>query len=310
MLFYLTQALYQRSNGYTGTSLYENWSLSWYNAFFTSLPIIFLGGFLAELSPATLLAVPELYTNGQRKGSFNFKLYLWWNFQATVEAMLLFFIMYGIYARTPFTLDNGLFAMGAMTYTATVIIVNLKLQVLEMHNKTILVVIAVGLSLAAWFGWNLILSATYNNVIYNVKSGFLERFGRNALWWLTLTVIVLSFLVFELAIKALKAAFFPSDVDVFQVYERDPILRQRFQVSAAPFHQLAKIHSDRNHGTDGETKAAVEADREAQVEALLQNRALDKDPIPEEASKTRSAIRKPIGVLGKRFGLVRKERMH
>lgn len=27
MLFYLTQALYQHCTGYTGTSLYEQWSL-------------------------------------------------------------------------------------------------------------------------------------------------------------------------------------------------------------------------------------------------------------------------------------------
>jgi len=31
MLFYLTQALYQRYAGYTGTSLYESWSLSMFN---------------------------------------------------------------------------------------------------------------------------------------------------------------------------------------------------------------------------------------------------------------------------------------
>ena len=316
MLFYLTQALYQRSNGYTGTSLYESWSLSWYNAIFTSLPIIFLGAFMAELSPVTLLAVPELYTKGQRKGSFNFKLYLWWNFMATVEAMLVFFIMYGIYARTTFTLDNGLFAMGVMTYTACVIIVNMKLQVLEIHNKNILVVIALVLSIGAWFVWNIILSAAYeNNVIYNVKSGFLERFGRNALWWLTLTVIVLSFLLFELAIKALKANLFPSDVDVFQVYEQDPVLRQRFQVSAAPFHQPAKTHSNRNSNANGETKAAVEADREAQVESMLQNRASDKDPTLEATSRLgkhsriRSVIRKSVDMFSKGFGLVRKEHL-
>ena len=43
MFFYLVQAMYQRWNGYTGTSLYEPWSLSMFNTLFTSLPIIFLG---------------------------------------------------------------------------------------------------------------------------------------------------------------------------------------------------------------------------------------------------------------------------
>ena len=34
MLFYLTQALYQRYAGYTGTSLYESWSLSMFNTLY------------------------------------------------------------------------------------------------------------------------------------------------------------------------------------------------------------------------------------------------------------------------------------
>lgn len=51
IVFYLTQALYQRYNGYTGHSLYESWSLTMFNTLFTSLPIIFLGIFEQDLSP-------------------------------------------------------------------------------------------------------------------------------------------------------------------------------------------------------------------------------------------------------------------
>jgi phospholipid-translocating ATPase len=317
MVFYLTQALYQRSNGYTGTSLYESWSLSWYNALFTSLPIIFLGAFMVDLSPATLLAVPELYTKGQRKGGFNFKIWLWWTFMATVEAMLVYFIMYGIYGRANFTLDNGLFAMGVLTYSACVVVVNVKLQVLEIHNKTILAAIALVLSIGGWFAWNIMLSAVYeNNVIYNVKMGFLERFGRNALWWLTLIAIVLSFLLFELAIKALKVAFFPSDVDLFQVFEQDPALRRRFEESAAPLLHQAKNKPDHEINVDGGIEAADETEREAQVEAILQNRAPDEHAVSGEPSghaensKVENVLRKSIDVFSKGFGSVKKEHLH
>ena len=234
MVFYMTQALYQRYNGYTGTSLYENWSLSWYNAFFTSLPVIFLGSFLADLSQPTLLAVPELYTKGQRRGGFNFKLWLWWMFLGSAEAMLVYFVMHSIYAETPFTLDNGIYAMGVLTYTACIIIVNLKLQAIEVHNKNILVVVAIGLSLLAWVVWNLLIAGVYeDNVIYHVKDGLLDRFGRNSLWWLTLLLTILAFLLFEISLKSLRATFLPSDVNFFQVYEQDPELRKRFESSAA-----------------------------------------------------------------------------
>jgi phospholipid-translocating ATPase len=128
LLFYLTQALYQRWAGYTGTSLYESWSLSMFNTLFTSLPVIFLGIFEKDLSASTLLAAPELYTKGQRNGGFNFPLYLGWMFMASAEAMVVYFCMFGLYGQAQFTSDNSIFALSSMTYTASVIIINMKLQ--------------------------------------------------------------------------------------------------------------------------------------------------------------------------------------
>jgi phospholipid-translocating ATPase len=128
MLFYLTQALFQRSVGYTGTSLYESWSLSMFNTLFTSLPVIFMGVFEKDLSASTLLAVPELYTKGQRNGGFNFKVYLGWMFMASSEAMVVYFCMLGLYGQTLFTEDNSIFALGSITYTAVVWLIALKMQ--------------------------------------------------------------------------------------------------------------------------------------------------------------------------------------
>ena len=91
MLFYLVQALYQRWDGYSGTSLYEPWSLSMFNTLFTSLPVIFMGVFEKDLAASTLLAVPELYGIGQRNGGFNFKLYAYWATLGAIEAVIVYF---------------------------------------------------------------------------------------------------------------------------------------------------------------------------------------------------------------------------
>lgn len=128
MLFYLTQALFQRSVGYTGTSLYESWSLSMFNTLFTSLPVIFMGVFEKDLSASTLLAVPELYTKGQRNGGFNLKVYLGWMFMASAEAMVVYFCMLGLFGDALFTEDNSIFALGSITYTAVVWSISLKMQ--------------------------------------------------------------------------------------------------------------------------------------------------------------------------------------
>ena len=230
MLFYLTQALYQRYAGYTGTSLYESWSLSMFNTLFTSLPVIFIGIFLKDLSASTLLAVPELYTIGQRNGGFNLRIYLGWLFMAASEAMVVFFIMLGLYGQALFTLDNGLYAMGDLTFTACIIVIATKIQFLEVHNKSITCVIAMFLSIGGWFLWNIILSSIYtNNAIYDVKDGFLDRFGRNLLWWLTLILIVSSAAVFEMGVRAVRMAWIPSDVHTFQELEKDAVIKQRFE---------------------------------------------------------------------------------
>lgn len=233
-LFYLTQALYQRWVGYTGTSLYESASLSMFNTLFTSLPVIFIGIFEKDLSASTLLAAPELYSFGQRNGGFSIKIYAGWIFMASSEAMVVYFLMLGLYGRAIFTLDNGLYAMGVLTYTACIIIIATKMQFTEVHNKSITCAAAMFLSIGAWFAWNLIMSSVYSsNVVYNVRDGFLDRFGRNALWWLTLILIVSGCCGFETGVKALKVAYMPEDEDVFRELEKDEGARKRLERAAA-----------------------------------------------------------------------------
>src|SRR5450432_535701 len=54
-------------------SLYESDSLVFWNNLFTSLPVMLPGIFEQDLSAATLLAVPELYSYGQESRGFNMK---------------------------------------------------------------------------------------------------------------------------------------------------------------------------------------------------------------------------------------------
>jgi len=235
MLFYLTQALYQRWAGYTGTSLYESWSLSMFNTLFTSLPVIFMGIFEQDLTASTLLAVPELYHSlGHHNGGFKIKIYIAWVAMAASQAVVVFFIMLGLYGQALFTTDNGLYAMGDLTFTACIIIIATKMQFWEIHNKTYTCAISIFISIGGWFLWNVILSSTYtNNVIYNVKDGFFDRFGRNPLWWLTLVLVVMACWALEVGVKTVKGSWMPSDADVFRQLEKDPAIKSRFEKAAA-----------------------------------------------------------------------------
>ena len=270
-LFYLTQALYQRWVGYTGTSLYESASLSMFNTLFTSLPVIFMGIFEKDLSATTLLAAPELYSFGHRNGGFSIRIYAGWVFMASSEAMVIYFLMLGLYGKAIFTLDNGLYAMGVLTFTACIVVIATKMQVLELHNKSITCVIALIASIGGWFLWNLVLSAMYtSNVIYNVRDGFLDRFGRNALWWLTLILIVAACCGLEICVKALRIAFLPEDEDVFRELEKDDGARKRLEQAAAIGLQ-DQAESEGYHGEDmTKTRTREEEERrEGEVQELL-----------------------------------------
>lgn len=127
ILFFLVQAHYQRMTGYSGTSLFESWSLTVFNSAFTSLPVILLGIFEKDLSAETLLAVPELYTFGQRGQGFNYTQYLGWMVMGVTGSFIIFYTTCGVYWTDLFTSDTSLFAMGDICFTAAVIFINVKL---------------------------------------------------------------------------------------------------------------------------------------------------------------------------------------
>ena len=271
MLFYLTQALFQRYAGYTGTSLYESWSLSMFNTLFTSLPVIFMGIFEKDLSANTLLAVPELYHSlGPRNAGFNISLYLGWVFMASSQAIIVYFIMLGLYGQAVFTLDNGLYAMGALSFSACIIVIASKMQFWELHNKSITCIIALVLSIGGWFLWNILLSAFYtDNVIYDVRHGFLYRFGRNPAWWLTLILIVSACWALEIGIKTMKCTWMPSDADCFRELEKDKAIRQRFAQAAGASESVPKKNTEATSSVQRIRTLEEERQREGEIQEIL-----------------------------------------
>ncbi|KAJ5513123.1 ATPase P-type K/Mg/Cd/Cu/Zn/Na/Ca/Na/H-transporter [Penicillium fimorum] len=291
MLFYLTQALYQRWNGYTGTSLYEPWSLSMFNTLFTSLAVIFLGIFTKDLSASTLLAVPELYTKGQRHGGFNIKLYLGWSFMATCEAVIIFFTMWSLYGLARVNpSDNDIFSMGLLTFSACIVVINVKLQALEVHNKTYMSLAVIIISVGGWFMWDLILDREYTmssgKGIYFLPSNFIHHSGHNLLFWTVLLLSVSGVLLFEFTVSALRAFFFPTDVDLFQEYEQDLDIRRRFEEAAASELQQGWDHGTKRSSFEiaRENAELAEIDaRERQVRELLARpRVMDSKPDVKE----------------------------
>ena len=127
MLFFLVQGHYQRSNGYTGTSLFESKSLTVFNTLFTSLPVILIGIFERDLRAETLLEVPELYTFGQDNLGFSFPQYFGWMTMGATGSVISYYFMWAIYLNVFGDQDDTIYALGVVCFTIGVIFINIKL---------------------------------------------------------------------------------------------------------------------------------------------------------------------------------------
>jgi phospholipid-translocating ATPase len=233
VFFYLTQVIFQRNVMFTGSSLYENWSLAMFNTLFTSLPVICIGIFERDLRPSTLLAIPELYSKGQSNESFNLIIFLGWMAVAATQSVLVSFISYFLYTDKNWLIrDNSVFPLGVLVFSTVVIIITFKLQILEMHSRTIINLVVIALSLIAWFGWNIILSWIYGNSpskIYNVHDGILVYFGQDLSWWSVLLFNCIVCLVVDISCQVLRYTLQPTDTDTFQELEHNTAVNWRFR---------------------------------------------------------------------------------
>ncbi|KAF5968451.1 ATPase [Fusarium bulbicola] len=253
MFFYLPTAQYQRYTGYSGTSLYEATSLTVFNTLFTSLCVICMGIWEQDLSAETLLAVPELYVYGQRNQGLNIWKFGRWMLLGAIEGVVCW---YGIWAGygwiSPAARDQGLYALGTLTFTVGVLWINWKLFIFETHYKSTIVMVSFFVTTIGWFAWLCFLDAAYAGSPsgpYAIRNSFTELFGDDAVWWSTLFIVLGLLGLFEIVLKCVKRLLLITglwdwppwgksrrgedieewDVELWQELEQDPALRERLK---------------------------------------------------------------------------------
>jgi phospholipid-translocating ATPase len=142
-----------------------------------------------------------------------------------------------------------------------------------------------------------------------VRATFLQGFGASVTWWACLITILLGVLVFELATKALIAAFFPTDEDTFQALEKDPAVKRRLEEAAADELQAGWDRGAAQKSAGGapllpqtQRRLSEEERREEVVKQMLRNRVEVVDP---ESSPERSGPGEVDRILSKGYGRVR-----
>lgn len=235
LLFYLTQCIYQRYTLFTGTSMYENWSLTMFNTLFTSLAVICIGMFDKDLRPATLIACPELYSSGRLCKTFNLKIFICWMILAAFQSVAISFLAYFAWGFSALE-DNSLLPLGTAVFWALVIVINGKIQFLEMRNRPWMAFASFFISVLGFGVWNLLIMLAYRSgqhTIYFADYG-LMHFGADVSWWALVLMLFTVLLLFDLLVKVFKFIFAPNDIELFQMFEKDTDMRRMFEYKAFP----------------------------------------------------------------------------
>ncbi|GAP91940.2 putative p-type ATPase [Rosellinia necatrix] len=206
MFFYLPTAMYQQYNGYTGTSLYESFSLTVLNILFTSLCVLCMGIWEQDLKAETLLAVPELYVHGQRNRELNFPRFIAWMTGAVIDGTLVWVLIwlgYNIFGRPR---DNGLFAFGDLAFSIGILWTNWKLFVMETHYKSAIIIGSFSITVSGWWAWQAFLSGVYplQPSPYAGRGAFVNTFGKDTLWWSLLFGVLLILIGLNMTLKLVK----------------------------------------------------------------------------------------------------------
>ncbi|CAK7202074.1 drs2 neo1 protein [Sporothrix eucalyptigena] len=206
MFFYTPAAAYQWYCGYTGTSIYESWSLTVLNTLFTSLCVIVPGIFEQDLSASVLMAVPELYAYGQQGQGLSPRRYLGWMLTAVSQGVFVWFTCWAGYGAFSDGHDWNLFALGNLNFSVCIMWTNIRLFILNTHYKTAIVLAAFGITVAGWWLWCVFLALAYtpSPSPYDVRGSFFTGYGRNLSWWVTLLVAITTLMVVELGYRAIK----------------------------------------------------------------------------------------------------------
>jgi len=123
---FMTQFWYSFQNSFSGQVIYESWTLSFYNVFFTVLPPFVLGIFDQFVSARLLDRYPQLYQISQKGVFFKMHSFFAWIANGFYHSLILYFASQAIFLWDLPQSDGipaGHWVWGTALYTAALVTV-------------------------------------------------------------------------------------------------------------------------------------------------------------------------------------------
>ncbi|KAK7430019.1 aminophospholipid translocase [Neonectria magnoliae] len=252
---YMTQFWFTFQNVFSGQVIYESWTLSFYNVFYTVLPPLALGILDQFISARLLDRYPQLYMMGQQNYFFKLKVFAQWIGNAVYHSIILYIggelFWYGDLIQGDGKIA-GHWVWGSGLYAATVLTV-LGKAALVTNNWTKYHVIAIPGSMAFWY----LFIAVYGMVapMANVSTeyqGVVPRLYSSPVFWLQTFVLAILCLLRDIAWKYAKRMYWPQtyhhiqEIQKYNIQDYRPRMEQ-FQKAIRKVRQVQRMRKQRGY---------------------------------------------------------------
>lgn len=209
--FGFTLFYFEAYASFSGQAAYNDWYMSLFNVFFTSLPVIALGVFEQDVSARFCLKFPLLYQEGIQNILFRWARIIGWMFNGICSSTIIFFFSTSILKHQAFRQGgqvSGMEIFGATMYTCIVWTVNCQIA-LAMSYFTWIQHLCIWGSIAVWYLFLFVygsITSTISTTAYKVLA---EACGPSPMYWFITLVVVISTLVPYFTYTAFERRFFP-----------------------------------------------------------------------------------------------------
>ncbi|XP_060186128.1 putative phospholipid-transporting ATPase 9 [Lycium barbarum] len=209
--FGFTLFLYETYASFSAQLAYNDWFLSLYNVFFTSLPVIALGVFDQDVSARYCLKFPILYQEGIQNVLFSWRRIIGWMLNGVCSAVIIFFICITALDPQAFNKDGKIgdhSIVGATMYTCVVWVMNCQMA-LAVSYFTLIQHVFIWGGIALWYVFLLIYGSMPTTLSTNAYQVFVEALVPSPLYWLVTILVAVSALVPYSVYDAIQFRFFP-----------------------------------------------------------------------------------------------------
>ncbi|ORY69507.1 phospholipid-transporting ATPase 1 [Pseudomassariella vexata] len=252
---YMTQFWYTFQNVFSGQVIYESWTLSFYNVFYTVLPPLVLGILDQYISARLLDRYPQLYTLGQQNQFFKVRTFFNWILTAIYHSIILYIggelFWYGDLILSDGTIA-GHWVWGTAMYGAVLATVLGKAALIT-SNWTKYHVLAIPGSMAIWYTFVAVYAFVAPKVGVSTEyDGLVPKLFSSPVFWLQTVALAALCLIRDFVWKYAKRMYKPQtyhhiqEIQKYNIQDYRPRMEQ-FQKAIRKVRQVQRMRKQRGY---------------------------------------------------------------